>query len=244
MRIVFFRKISGLSLLLLLLTVTRANNPVLRKELTSTSASRNEYSFGIDISRYQTINWDHIDTNLHFIICKATEGTSLVDPTFYRNWSKISADVKKGAYHFFRPGVDGKAQADHFLRTVPLEKGNLLPVIDVEYCRAYSRTKPAVYTKNLKDFVRRIEEVICQKPIIYTNPAFWNRYFKQPFKGMEKEYHLWIADYRFRDEPVVPGQWQDWSIWQHSCRGNVLGIHNEVDLNICKVHLDSISILD
>jgi lysozyme len=55
-----------------------------------------------------------------FIILKATESTTYVDPTFKGRWAASrSAGVPRAAYHFARPGtatVD--AQADHFIRTL------------------------------------------------------------------------------------------------------------------------------
>ncbi len=208
----------------------------------SEESRKTTYSYGIDISRYQHISWENMDTTLHFIICKATEGTKLIDPKFSTYWNNIHSSVKKGAYHFFRPGVSGKDQADLFLSVVNFAPGHLLPVIDVEYSKQYNRLKPAQYVKHLKQMIYEIEEKLCVKPIIYTNASFWNRYFSKHFKGMEKDYHLWIADYRLRSEPGIPAGWEDWSIWQHSCRGNVNGILNEVDLNICKVDLESLVI--
>jgi len=208
----------------------------------SEKSTKVTYSYGIDISRYQHINWDKMDTTLHFIICKATEGTKLIDPKFSVFWNKINSSAKKGAYHFFRPGVSGTEQADLFLSVVNFGPGHLLPVIDVEFSKQYHRIKPAQYVKHLKQMIYEIEEKLCVRPIIYTNASFWNRYFSKHFKGMEKDYHLWIADYRLRSEPGIPAGWDDWSIWQHSCRGNVNGINNEVDLNICKVDLEQLVI--
>jgi lysozyme len=210
-----------------------------RKEEKKTSS----YSYGIDISRYQFINWDHLDSsNLHFIICKASEGVQLIDPKFENYWTNIKPSIKKGAYHFFRPGVSGKEQAKLFMSVVNFQPGHILPVIDVEYTRAYHKLNPTVYKKHLKDMIREIEQELGVKPIIYTNAGFWNKYYGPHFKGMEKEYHLWIADYRLRNEPSIPKGWEDWTIWQHSCKGNVHGILNEVDLNICKVDLEDLII--
>jgi hypothetical protein len=45
-----------------------------------------------------------------------------------------------------------------------------------------------------------------------------------------------------REEPAIPKGWDDWTIWQHSCKGVVNGILNEVDLNVCKVDLEELSI--
>lgn len=227
-----------------LLAVSEANNSksTLTKEKSSSEAKRVVYSYGIDISRYQHINFDRLDSNLHFIICKASEGIKLIDPKFSYHWNNIKSGVKKGAYHFFRPGVSGVEQAKLFLSVVNFEPGHLLPVIDVEYSGQYNRIKPAVYARHLKEMIFEIERVLCVKPIIYTNAGFWNKYLAPNLKGLEKDYHLWIADYRLRDEPKVPKGWDDWTIWQHSCRGNVHGILNEVDLNICKVDLEELVI--
>jgi lysozyme len=226
------------------LAVSEANNPkaLISKEKASSESKRVVYSYGIDISRYQHINFDLLDSNLHFIICKASEGIKLIDPKFNYHWSNIKSGVKKGAYHFFRPGVSGIEQAKLFLSVVNFQPGHLLPVIDVEYSSQYNRIKPGVYAKHLKEMINEIERVLCVKPIIYTNAGFWNKYLAPSMRGTEKEYHLWIADYRLRDEPKVPKGWQDWTIWQHSCRGNVNGILNEVDLNICKVDLEELII--
>ena len=38
----------------------------------------------------------------------------------------------RGAYHYFSPGISGDLQAHHFINSVPLEKGDLPPVLDVE----------------------------------------------------------------------------------------------------------------
>ncbi|MCC6252674.1 MAG: glycoside hydrolase family 25 protein [Bacteroidia bacterium] len=200
------------------------------------------YSFGIDISRYQTIDWNKLDTNINFIICKATEGITITDPKFSTFWSNINPRVKKGAYHFFRPQNSGIEQAKLFLSTANLEAGHLLPVLDVEHGRIYKHIHPSVAAKHLKEMIRYIEEELQVKPIIYTNAGFWNRQFAPFFKSMEGEYHLWIADYRFREEPAIPKGWQDWTIWQHSCKGVVKGVLNEVDLNVCKVDLNDLTI--
>ncbi len=209
---------------------------------TRNTAHEATYSFGIDISRYQTIFWEKIDTNINFIICKASEGITIIDPKFSTFWNKINPRVKKGAYHFFRPQNSGIEQARLFLSVVNFQKGHLLPVIDVEHGRSYRHIKPAIAAKHLKDMIRYIEKELNVKPIIYTNASFWNRQFAPHFKDMGQEYHLWIADYRLREDPAIPKGWDDWTIWQHSCKGIVRGILNEVDLNVCKVDLNQLTI--
>ncbi len=199
-------------------------------------------SIGIDISRYQTVRYEEIDSTITFIICKATEGTRLIDRKFSQHWTNIGNHITKGAYHYFRPYASGKEQAELFLNTVNFSSGHLLPVLDVEGGRGYGKLNPKIYIANLKAMIRTIEDKLGVKPIIYTNAHFWNHNFASHFKDMSKEYHLWIADYRDREEPGIPNGWEDWSIWQHSCRGRLSGVHADVDLNICKVDLSRLII--
>jgi lysozyme len=201
-----------------------------------------EYSVGIDISRYQKINFNELDTSIKFVICKASEGTRLIDRKFAYHWNNISDKMKKGAYHFFIPHVSGQQQARLFLSVVPFEKGHLLPVIDVEQCWAYKRAGKLQKVQNLKEFIQEIELVLGVKPIIYTNSHFWNANYAPFMKELTNDFHLWIADYRGSDEPGIPRGWSDWSIWQHSPKGRLSGIASDVDLNVCKVNIDKLLI--
>jgi len=201
-----------------------------------------QVSIGIDISRYQNVNFSLLDSGISFIFCKATEGTTIVDRKFATHWSQIGDKYSKGAYHYFRPLVSGKEQAKLFLNTVNFSSGHMLPVIDVELGRGYNAKNSKIYVSNLKQMIRYIEEKLGVKPIIYTNTHFWNHNFAVHFKDMAKEYHLWVADYRDREEPSVPVGWENWSIWQHSCKGKLNGIPGEVDLNVCKVDINKLLI--
>jgi|GEM_PF-2216389 len=200
------------------------------------------YAVGIDISRYQNINFNTLDTNLSFIVCKATEGVKLIDRKFAYHWNNISGKTKKGAYHYFLPHVSGKQQAQLFLSVVPFEKGNMRPVIDVEQCWAYNKKNRNLNVANLREFITEIELALGVKPIIYTNAHFWNTNYAADMKDMANEYSLWIADYRGSDEPGVPKGWSDWSMWQHSPKGRLSGIASDVDLNVCKVDLNKLLI--
>jgi lysozyme len=193
-------------------------------------SSRN-YQKGIDISHHQgDIKWSSIDTSLDFIICKATEGVSFVDPKFKQNWDSI--ECAKGCYHFFRPQYSGEKQAQLYLSNINLEPGNIKPIIDVEmtnHWKNHSHRKK--YVQNLKNMVNTIISKTGQVPIIYTNGNFWNDYIS---KYYDYSHILWIADYRKRDNPNVPKDFNDWIIWQHSDKGKISGINGYVDLNYCK----------
>lgn len=209
----------------------------------SYESERDNVYVGIDISKFQhTINWKHVDTSLHFVVVKATEGLTLKDRKFDEHWDNIHPSMIKGAYHFFNPVRRGKEQARFFLSTVKFKKGHLAPVIDVEYTRNYSKVSRKQIARNLREMIVHIEKTLKVKPIIYTNAGCWDKYIAPYFGGSEKNYHLWIADYRGKAEPRIPKKWKTWSIWQHTDKARMRGINGNVDVNVCKVDLDKLII--
>ena len=104
---------------------------------------------GVDVSRYQrTVNWKQLqqEGNVKFAFIKATEGSRYKDPYFDSNWEAAQkAGVLRGAYHFYRANKSARWQAQHFIQTVPLQKGDLPPVLDIEEvdnCLLYTSPSP------------------------------------------------------------------------------------------------------
>lgn len=191
---------------------------------------------GIDVSYYQgTIDWAKIDTTVSFVICKATEGITKIDPKFNYNWQ--NCPLIKGAYHFFRPQYSGIDQAKLFLSVALVDSGNIMPVIDVEMTKSW-KDDPKKGAKNLTEMVEYIEKTIGITPIIYTSGHFWNLYVSPHY--VDKCHIIWVADYRKIEEPKSPEN-TDWTIWQYSDKGTVSGIDGYVDKNICK-NIESILI--
>jgi lysozyme len=185
---------------------------------------------GIDVSKYQKrINWPMVkqmkekDIRLGFAFMKATEGVKLVDAEFKRNWTKTKANnLPRGAYHFFIAYKSGKQQANHFIKTVMLEPGDLPPVLDVETLNGAS---VAEMQKNVAEWLEVVENHYGVKPIIYSNASFYNNYLENKFS----EYPLWVAHYLERNKPRVN---RHWHFWQHNESGYVNGIDGFVDFNV------------
>ena len=185
---------------------------------------------GIDVSKYQNnINWKEVKNmeekgiKIGFVFIKATEGTSIVDAQFRRNW--IEADeqnIPKGAYHFFVSNRNAKKQADNFIQIVNLKKGDMPPVLDVEKSHGVS---VAGMQKGVKTWLNAVENHYRVKPVIYTNIDFYERYFADGFE----DYPLWIAHYLQPDKPRIE---KNWLFWQHSEKGRVNGITTPVDFNV------------
>lgn len=128
----------------------------------------------------------------------------------------------RGAYHYFIPKTDARKQADFFIRTVQLAKGDLPPVLDVE---TTGKQSPQELKTAVKTWLDRVEAHYGVKPILYTSYKFKKRYLSD---SIFNAYPYWIAHY-YVDSVRYEGKWH---FWQHTDVGTVPGIEEEVDLNV------------
>ena len=131
---------------------------------------------GIDVSHHQhLINWDTVAAqSIDFAFMKATEGEELVDKHFGYNWETAKAKgLKRGAYHFFHPTLSSFQQAINFINTVPLEYGDLPPVVDFEVTNGATET---LVVHRLRSWIELIEMHYHVRPIIYTNQKLYKQY--------------------------------------------------------------------
>lgn len=186
-------------------------------------------SIGLDVSEYQgKISWSYVDTleqkyPIHFVFIRATVGRDRKDFQFKRNW--IGAKENKmirGAYHYYRPNENSIEQADLFITTVTLQKGDLPPVLDIE--RLPKNQSLDSLKKGLKRWLLRVENHYKVRPIIYTGERYYSDFLKEEFG----EYLFWIANYNFYREKIE----DDWLFWQFTEKATVPGINRTVDVNI------------
>ncbi len=186
---------------------------------------------GIDISHYQgEVDWDLLQnamiekSPIRFIVMKATEGSDNIDPAFAENFRQAREyGFIRGAYHFWSNKSSARSQAYFFLNNVPLEEGDLPPVLDVEH-------KPA--DKSVEDFQRDIltwlhivEDRYHVKPILYTYYKFKMQNLSSP---VFDDYPYWIAHYYVK-KVEYKGEWK---FWQHTDAGRLPGIKGYVDFDI------------
>ena len=187
---------------------------------------------GIDISKHNGyIYWPAVttmkvkDVRVGFVFMKATEGTSLVDAQFKRNWKTAKEqNITRGAYHFFLSSRSGADQAKNFLNTVDLSEGDLPPVLDIEELH---RVSAAEMRKQLQVWLDMVGKSCGTKPIIYTNVDFYKNYLE----GYFDKYPLWVAHYFAGGKPSTDAKW---IFWQHSDKGKINGIRAAVDFNVFK----------
>ncbi len=179
---------------------------------------------GIDVSNHQgKIDWDKIaQSSIKFVYIKATEGKDYKDKYFQDNWYNTSRiHLYKGAYHYFTIKSPGIEQARNFVNTVPVEKGCLPPVIDIEE----NGLEKEEFKKQLFDFIDAIEKRYNQKPVLYVVYPLYKEYIQGDFE----EYPIWIRDV------FLPARLKDnrkWMFWQYCDRGRTDGIDTFIDLNV------------
>jgi lysozyme len=188
-----------------------------------------DLTVGFDVSQYQgTIDWEQIDSvenkfPLKFVLIRATAGNDKEDSQFDENWKGAKQHhFIRGAYHYYRPNENSLEQAENFIKTVKLKKGDLPPVLDIEQLPEEQSIDSLKV--GLKRWLKKVDAHYKVKPIIYTGQRYYEDFLKEEFKG----YTFWIANYNFFVENIEG----DWAFWQFTEKATLKGINERVDLNI------------
>ena len=171
---------------------------------------------GIDISHHQgKIDWELLRNAMiekcpiRFILIKATEGKSILDPMFKENFAQArDYGFIRGAYHFWSNKSSAREQAYFFLENVVLLDGDLPPVLDIE--NKPKDVSVEDFQRDVLTWLHIVEDKYHVKPIIYTYYKFKMNYLNAP----KVEY---------------PGEWK---FWQHTDAGRLPGVSGYVDFNI------------
>lgn len=201
------------------LSVPADSNHVTEEIIPETDTSKITYLRGIDISKWNGNAAAEIDPgdSITFIICKATEGTTIIDPDFDNNWQIIKAKKSiLGTYHFYQVSDDPVKQAQHFLSTVGSKgQADMVPIVDIEQGSIPPSVQPqeSALQNNLLQFLSYIEEKCNCIPMIYTNTGFADQYL---MNNVFSKYPLWLAAYSNAKNPQLPFVWKKkgYKIWQ------------------------------
>lgn len=180
---------------------------------------------GIDVSHWDnSIDWSEVagakcgpsDEAISFVILKATEGLTGIDPTFGHHWPIVKLrGFMRGAYHFFKPGISGEAQANHFLSYVKFVKGDIRPILDIE---TPPNSDPAGFLREVEAAILTIKNKIGIYPFVYSYIPFFNEYLAT--SHVVQACPDWMAEYnssykgqnprkpliwQFSDAAIVPG---------------------------------------
>lgn len=187
---------------------------------------------GIDISDYQRgIDLNKVDFD--FMICKATEGTSIIHTTCD---PYIQKSIKRGKlwgfYHFLNR-EDPVKQADYFVDNCLNYFGHGVPVLDFEMYGTVHGSSGA------KKFLDRVYERTKVRCLVYMSRSVCTQF---DWSAVSKNHGLWVAQYAsnnttgYQTDPWLPdgsfGSWGTVTLHQYTSHGRLSGYSGNLDLNI------------
>jgi lysozyme len=191
------------------------------------------YLNGADVSAFQgEIDFALAKPHLDFLYAKAAEGVTYTDDHFrqYHDGAKAHG-IPFGAYFFFQFRDNPQKQAEFFCRTIDGYQGTLLPMVDIEAGGNDPRLAKSQRTQYLSAFILAVERLMAVPyVIIYANPSDWLSMIGDT--GAFRGHPSWVAAYNNDPDPPKLSGWRDWTLWQHTDKGEIPGIQGHVDLDI------------
>ena len=187
---------------------------------------------GIDISGHQKgINLSRVPCD--FVIIKATQGKSYINPDFQRTFLQAGELGKcRGIYHYINgAGVD--AEIDHFITVVNPYLGSAILCLDWERDENKAWGNHAYCV----EMAGKLHERTGIIPFLYMSKAVTREYDWTPVSHC----FLWCAQYAnkrptgYRTNPWTDkkgwGAWKAPAIMQYSSCGQLAGYSGRLDLN-------------
>lgn len=202
---------------------------------------------GVDIASYQK-DMDCSKIKADFVIIKATQGTSYVNPHCNKHYAQCKESGKLiGLYHY-STGCGAEAEADFFIKNVSNYIKEAILCLDWEH-NEKGGANPVFGTNSEVDYVKRFMERVFARtgvyPLLYMSASVTRR---RDWSPVAKICELWDAQYAsatkitdFQDSP-----WRDkkglgaWTeppaIHQYSSSGSIEGYKqtspNKLDMDI------------
>lgn len=194
---------------------------------------------GIDISGHQQ-GIDLAAVPCDFVIIKATQGISFVNPDFKRQIAQaLSLNKLVGVYHY-ATAANISQQVEHFVETILPYFGKVIIALDWEK----DDNKKFGDYKFCEDLLEAIKDRTGKIPFLYMSKSVARQYKWE--RG--RYYPFWCAQYKklaprtYVDNPWTDdkgwGAWSGCAIHQYSSRGRLDGFKNDLDLDICYLTAD------
>lgn len=197
---------------------------------------------GIDVSSHQTgINLNVVPCD--FVIIKATEGTSYVNPDCDRAYQQAKAAGKcLGVYHY-ASGGGAIAEAEFYLKNIAGYIGESVLFLDWESYQNPNFSNVAY----AKQFLDRVYEKTGVRPLIYMSKSVCRDYDWSSVANAN--YGLWMAQYGdnnptgYQASPWTDtkgtGAFKLTAIHQYSSNGRLSGWGSGLDINIAYMNRES-----
>lgn len=188
---------------------------------------------GIDISRWQAgINLAAVPCE--FVVIKATEGTTYVNPYCDQHFRQAAELGKKlGVYHF-AGGGDAAAEAEYFVRNIRGYIGSVILALDFEIQNMGSG---AAWSKRWLD---RVYEETRVKPVIYmsnylANHLDWSAVAAAGYPLWNAYYYAYGTPMGYNSDAPLPeslGPWGKALVYQYTSEGRLPGYNGYLDLDV------------
>ncbi|MBG6189704.1 GH25 family lysozyme M1 (1,4-beta-N-acetylmuramidase) [Arthrobacter sp. CAN_A212] len=192
---------------------------------------------GVDVSSYQgNVNWAAAwNQGSRFAYTKATEALSYKNPNYNQQYTgSANVGMVRGAYHFAIPSIStGAAQANYFINNGggwTADGKTLPPLLDVEY-NPYKSLGNACYNMSttamvnwIRDFSNTMLSRTGRVPMIYTTTDWWSSCTGNSTAFADHPLH--IASYNNVGAGTLPAGWNNYSLWQYTHEGPVVGDWN------------------
>lgn len=191
---------------------------------------------GIDIASYQKgINLGVVPCD--FVIIKATQGLSYINPDFERAYKQAKSNGKLlGIYHYAN-GASAVKEADFFIKVIGNRIREAILVLDWEGAQNPQFGKSdASY---VKAFCDRVYDETGVRPLVYMSKSVCRAH---DWTAVAKNYALWVAQYAnnnqtgYQSHPWTDsrsyGAWDAPVIFQYSSKGRLNGWGGNLDLDI------------
>lgn len=188
---------------------------------------------GIDISSWQR-GIDLAAVPCDFVIVKATEGTSYLNPYCGENLRQAEGLGKKlGVYHF-AGGGNPDAEADYFAANVKNSVGKAIFVLDWEIQDAPNGPEWA------KRWLDRVYELTKVKPMIYmsnylVNHRNWSAVASSGYRLWNAYYYNYGTPMGYNPDAPLPerlGAWETAALYQYTSEGRLPGYSGNLDLDV------------
>ena len=191
---------------------------------------------GIDIASYQKgINLGVVPCD--FVIIKATQGLSYINPDFERAYKQAKSNGKLlGIYHYAN-GAGAIKEADFFIKVIGNRIGEAILVLDWEGAQNPQFGKNDV--AYVKAFCDRVYDKTGVRPLVYMSKSVCRAH---DWSSVASNYALWAAQYAnnnttgYQSHPWTDsrsyGAWDAPVIFQYSSKGRLNGWGGNLDLDI------------
>ena len=193
---------------------------------------------GIDIASWQAgIDVESVDAD--FVIVKATQGTTYINP-YFTEWADatLKCGKKLGIYHFAVTG-DAVKQADYFVSVVGPYIGRAVLFLDWENNDMTGDPTLLQGPTWAKKFLDRVYSKTGVRPLIYMSKSVTRAY---NWKSVAKKYGLWVAQYPnyettgYQSDPWTDdygfGAWSAPTLFQYASTGRIGGYADNLDLDL------------